>query len=307
MVSSIGFGVLTIGENQLNLPLQKGAELIRYGMDKGINFFDTAQYYRTYPYLREALKSSAFDPVICSKCLDFTAHEMDFAIEEARTQLDRDVIDIFLLHEVRNDPDFKNRSGAWDALQKAKSRGIVKAIGISTHHVDVMEQMIENPACDVLFPLINVEGLGIRKGDGFGNRDEMADAIVKNSETGKGIFSMKAFGGGNLVRDYTRCLDYVTGLSGISSVMIGFGTTAEIDRAIDYADGVLPSDYLPDVSNKKIMVDPGDCEGCQNCLYRCPNHAISINALGIAEVDQQICLKCGYCAPVCPTRAIILC
>ena len=118
---------------------------------------------------------------------------------------------------------------------------------------------------------------------------------------------MKAFGGGNLVRDYIKCLDYVTGLAGISSVMIGFGNKTEIDRAVDYANGILPSDYLPDVSNKKIMIDPGDCEGCQNCLYRCPNHAISINALGIAEVDQQVCLKCGYCAPVCPTRAIILC
>jgi len=306
-VSTIGFGVLTIGENQLNLPLQEGAELIRYGMEKGINFFDTAQYYKTYPYLREALKSTNFDPVICTKCLDTSASAMNDAIEEARTQLDRDVIDIFLLHEVRNHPDFQNRSDAWEALQNAKNKGIVKAIGISTHHVDVMEQMVENHSCDVLFPLINIEGLGIRKGDHFGDRNEMVDAIRRNHKNGKGIFSMKAFGGGNLVQSYTKCLDYVTNISSITSVMIGFGRKAEIDRAIDYTNGNLPADYMPDITNKKIMIDPGDCEGCQNCLFRCPNHAISMNAFGIAEIDQHICLKCGYCAPVCPTRAIILC
>lgn len=55
-VTPVAFGVLTMGGSQMDLPLQEGAELIRYAIDKGINFFDTAQYYETYPYLREALK-----------------------------------------------------------------------------------------------------------------------------------------------------------------------------------------------------------------------------------------------------------
>ena len=55
-VTPVAFGVLTMGGSQMDLPLQEGAELIRYAIDQGINFFDTAQYYETYPYLREALK-----------------------------------------------------------------------------------------------------------------------------------------------------------------------------------------------------------------------------------------------------------
>lgn len=55
-VSPVSFGVLTVGNTQLNLPVEEGAELIKYALSKGINFFDTAQYYETYPYLREALK-----------------------------------------------------------------------------------------------------------------------------------------------------------------------------------------------------------------------------------------------------------
>lgn len=307
LVSPIGFGVLTIGDNQLNLPLSEGAAIIRYGLERGINFLDTAQCYRTYPYIREALKGTNFDPVISSKSLECSAKEMSIAIEEARKALDRDVIDIFLLHEVRNDPDFSNRAGAWEQLQEAKSKGLIKAIGVSTHHVDVADKMINIAECDILFPLINVESLGIRLGNGFGAKEAMAAAIERNGQQGKGIFAMKAFGGGNLVRNYTTCLDYVTSLPGISSVMLGFGATHEVDRAIEYAEGSLPATYTPDVSNKKICIDPGDCEGCGSCLLRCPNHAITMNKYGIAEVNAAICLTCGYCAPVCPTRAIILC
>ena len=58
-VSPVSFGVMTVGKSQLDLPIEEGAELIQYALKKGINFFDTAQYYETYPYIREALKNSA--------------------------------------------------------------------------------------------------------------------------------------------------------------------------------------------------------------------------------------------------------
>ena len=50
-VSPVSFGVLTVGNTQLNLTVDEGAKLIKYAFSKGINFFDTAQYYETYPYL----------------------------------------------------------------------------------------------------------------------------------------------------------------------------------------------------------------------------------------------------------------
>ena len=51
-VSPVSFGVLTMGRSQLDLPLEEGADLIRYALSRGINFFDTAQYYETYPYIK---------------------------------------------------------------------------------------------------------------------------------------------------------------------------------------------------------------------------------------------------------------
>ena len=306
-VTPLGMGVLTIGENQLQLPLQEGAAVVRHAMDRGIRFLDTAQYYHTYPYIKEALKGTSYNPVIVSKSLDHTYSQMMEAIEDARRSLDRDIIEIFLMHEVRENPDWLQRRGAWEALQEAKARGLVGAIGVSTHHVDVAENMSEVQECDVVFPLINVQGLGIRDGSGFGTKEEMHKAIVGLKGRGKGIFAMKAFGGGNLIHDYQKCLDYITGIPEIDSLMIGFGNLEEIDRAVDYFLGRLPEEYAPDISKKRIMIDPGDCEGCGACIERCPNHAIFMGMDGIAKVDPKICLTCGYCGPVCPTRAILFC
>lgn len=305
-VTPVGFGVLTVGKTQLNKSIDEGAAVLRYALECGINFLDTAEYYETYPYIRKALQGTNFEPVIASKSLGLSYHEMSNAIEEARSALNRDVIEIFLLHEVRNDPDWNNRAGAWECLQEAKSKGIVKAIGLSTHHVDAAVKASEIKEIDVLFPLINFQSLGIRKGLGAGTKEEMAREIKKASDAGKGVFAMKVFGGGNLTGQYLDAIRYVQNLDGIASMMIGFGFQHEIDRIIEVMDGTIDPSYTPDISMKRIHIDQGDCEGCGACIERCPNHAISFNANGLAEVDHTICLTCGYCAPKCPVRAIIM-
>lgn len=305
-VTPVGFGVLTVGKTQLNLPTGEGAAVLRYALESGINFIDTAQYYDTYHFIKHALRGTNFDPVICSKCLSPSYSQMTEAIEEARMSTGKDIIDIFLLHEVRNNGDFELRKGAWEALQEAKAKGIVKAIGLSTHHVDVAEQAAGIPELDVLFPLINFKSLGIRKGFGTGTKEEMAAAIEKNAENGKGVFSMKVFGGGNLTGSYIEALDYVTSLKGITSMMVGFGHKHEVDRMLEYINGTIDRSYVPDTSKKKIRIDAGDCEGCGACIKKCPNGALSFGKSGAAEVNHELCLTCGYCAPVCPVRAIIM-
>jgi uncharacterized protein len=305
-VTPVGFGVLTMGSTQLNLSVPEGAAVLRYALERGINFLDTAQYYQTYPYINQALKGLSFDPIIVSKCLDSSYEAMKYAVEEARHDMNRDVIDIFLLHEVRSDPDLSNRIGAWEYLQEAKIKGLVRAIGVSTHHVDVAEHVATIPEVDILFPLINFKSLGIRKGLCPGTKEEMSAAIKKSADAGKGIFAMKVFGGGVLTGDYHEAIEYALNLHGITSLMIGFGNYQEIDRMIEKIEGTLDSSYVPDLSKKKIWIDQGDCEGCGSCVDRCPNHAIYMNQRGLANVHYDICLTCGYCAPVCPVRAIIM-
>ncbi len=323
-VSRAGFGVLPMGPSQLALPVEEGARILRYALDRGINFIDTAQYYRTYPYIREALRSMQHeshdqisngpegsvaggydDVIICSKCLYEDYDSMMEAIHEACTELDRAYIDIFLMHEVRSG-QLEQRTGAWLALKDAKAQGLVRAIGLSTHHVDVTAAAAAMPDLDVVFPLINYAGLGIRCGDRFATCDEMMEAIRACHAAGKGVFSMKAFGGGSLTAHYQQALDYVFSQPEIDSVMIGFGKIADVDDLLSYLDGTMDPAYNPDISKKKVYINQEDCEGCGSCKAACPAGAIFYNYNGLAEVDHTKCLTCGYCSPVCPVRAVIM-
>jgi len=172
--------------------------------------------------------------------------------------------------------------------------------------VDIAEAAADMVGLDVLFPLINYAGLGIRRGDAFASADEMLAAIRKCRAAGKGVFGMKAFGGGSLTATYQQALDYVYGLDELDSVMIGFGRIAEVDDLLAYLDGSMAKDYNPDISKKKVYVNQEDCEGCGACKNACPAGAIYWNENGLAAVDHEKCLTCGYCSPVCPVRAVIM-
>lgn len=330
LVSRAGFGLLPMGPAQLDLPVQAGAVLLTYALERGFNFFDTAQYYHSYAPLRRALtawEAAAHPgfcgppPVVCSKSLATDAAGMEGAIEEARQALDRDVIDIFLLHEVRSG-QLPLRAGALQALVRARALGRVRAIGLSTHHVDVTLAAASLPELDVVFPLLNYAGLGIRQGGGEdasagsavnpATGDSPADvaamlaAIRACRAAGKGVFTMKALGGGCLTGAYRRALDFVFGQPDVQAVMLGFGRRAEIDDLLSYLQGRMPPNYQPDIAHKRIHIEQDDCLGCGACRQACPAGAIYWNRAGLAEVDPARCLTCGYCAPACPVRAIVL-
>ncbi len=312
-VSPVGFGVLPMGPGQLALPAMEGAELICYALEKGINFIDTAQYYKTYPYIRRALEMlgervEAGAPrrlVISSKTLATDYKGAYSAILEECEALGVPYIDIFLLHEVRTG-QFATRHGAWRALMDAKAAGLVRAIGASTHHVDVVEELTLVPECDVIFPLLNYAGMGVRRGSEAASCAAMACAIAQARGAGKGIYIMKALGGGNLASHYRKALDYVFSQPGIDSVMLGFGCRRDIDDIVSYLDGSMPQDYTPDVSAKRVRINQEDCEGCGTCIATCHSAAITYNRSGLAQIDQTKCITCGYCAQGCPVRAIIM-
>ena len=114
MVSRLCFGALTIGPLQANLPVREGAAVIRKALESGVNFIDTAELYRTYPYIREALRGFTGDVAICSKCYAYTRQDMQKSVEKALIELDRDYIDIFMLHEQESALTIK---GHWEAYE----------------------------------------------------------------------------------------------------------------------------------------------------------------------------------------------
>lgn len=306
LVSELCFGVLPMGPNQFGLEPERGGELIARAVQGGVNFLDTAQSYRTYPHIKNALErlgSRGDDVIISTKSASASYDDMKKAVEEARAALGRDVIDIFHLHAARVDRSvFRDRAGALEYLVDARAQGLVKAVGISTHSVDVVRATATIDALDVVFPIINIAGLGIL----HGTREEMVTAIAQAHSAGKGLFAMKALGGGNLFGDREGAFNYVRSLPGISSVAVGMVHTDEVEMNLRVFSGqTVPQDLAErTMKTKKLIIQPF-CIGCGACVRTCPNYAMEL-VNGKAKNDVAKCILCGYCAPVCPQFAIRL-
>ena len=299
-VSKLCFGTLTLGPLQSNLAPERAGELLEYAYSRGINFFDTAQFYRNYSHIRAGFDRLASDAVITSKSYAYEYDQAVSAVEEARRALNRDVIDIFMLHEQESEHTFRGHAPALEALFDLKARGILRAVGASMHHIAAVRAATKL-GLDVIHPLINLTGLGIVDG----SRLEMEQALMAAHQAGIGIYTMKALGGGNLFTRASECFDYVLSLPFADSVAVGMQSEEEIDANLHYFDTnrfeKSDIDRLQKKS-RKILIEEW-CTGCGECCSACGQNALKIQK-GKAFCDKSKCVLCGYCSGHCPNWAI---
>lgn len=300
-VSALCYGVLTIGPTQRNLPLAEGVSLLRYGLDLGVNFFDTAEMYGTYSYIRQALKGVTQEVVVSTKSYAATAEEMKRSVEKARKEMDFPTIPLFLLHEQESEATLRGHRGALDYLLEAKEKGLVGAVGLSTHHIAGVRAGAAHPEIEVIHPLYNYKGWGIRDGTAA----EMREAIDLARQMGKGVYLMKTLAGGHLSTEPATALRKAAELLGVSSVAIGMQSKAEIDYNLAVLKGETPSPDLEKsvrARSRRLHIEFW-CEGCGRCIDRCPFGALSLSN-GKAVVHHDLCLTCGYCSGVCEVMAL---
>ena len=301
-VSELCFGVLPMGPLQANMPAKEGAKVIREGLNSGINFLDTAQAYQTYPHIKKALADFQKEVIIASKSHAHSYNEMKSAVLEACQELDRDYIDIFHLHAPREDKNvFQKRAGALSALIDLKEKGIIRAIGISTHALEVVEIAAEKDEIDIIFPIINKIGLGIIGG----TPEDMILAIKKATDNGKGVYAMKVLAGGYLIKQLEESINYVRDIEGIQSIAIGMVHLRELELNLKIFENqeINEEELIKENFARKRLFVSSFCEGCGVCVEACPNEALSLKN-GKAFVDYNLCLTCGYCVPHCPVFAL---
>lgn len=139
----MGFGDPKRGQHSWTLGEDDSREIIRYALDKGINFFDTAIAYQggsSEEYLGRALRDYAKreDVVIATKFTPRTQDEIDRNIGGAEhvaemlnaslTNLSTDYIDLYICHMWDYNTDIHE---ILEGLNKAVKSGKVRAIGIS--------------------------------------------------------------------------------------------------------------------------------------------------------------------------------
>jgi len=305
-VSELCFGALPMGPLQKNIPPEKGAEIILRALNGGVNFIDSAELYQTYEPIRLALKSAPVRPVIVSKSMALDYAGMRKAVEEGLKALEVDYIDIFHLHAARvpeNENVFEKRSGAWQALLDCKKEDLIKAVGISTHSVPAVRLAAEIDEVDIVFPIINKSGIGIL----YGTITEMEEAIKLCLNQDKGVYFMKALGGGSLVKDFHEAVSFVREISRVPIAM-GMVSLNEVDYNLAYFKAA-PDEIanLPElvIEEKCFQIVEFLCKDCGSCIEICPNQAIAKESEEIKpKINPDLCLRCGYCVGFCPQFAI---
>jgi uncharacterized protein len=296
LVSRLCFGSLTMSPLQAKLTIDEGAVLLREAFDRGINFVDTAELYNNYEYIKEAVKGRRDKVIISAKSYSYSRETAEASLSKAMKELNTDYIDIFSLHEQESEHTIRGHLEALEYFIRAKEKGYIRAVGISTHNVAAVEASLKYPEIQVLHPIINIAGLGIVDG----RIEDMLRAIEKAAKAGKGIYSMKALGGGNLIHNAKKCFDFVLNNENIHSVAVGMQSKAEILNNIAVFEGIeVPEEVKNQINNKKrrLLIDFW-CTGCGRCSEKCQQKALEVID-GKAQVNSDKCVFCGYCSAYC--------
>lgn len=302
-VSRLCFGTLPMSPLQANLEPEEGAKLLAEAFHRGVNFWDTAELYMNYRHLKLAVKRIQALPIIATKTYADTKESARTSLEKARKELDLDVIPILLLHEQESTLTLKGHAAALDFLINARERGFIRAVGISSHTIAAVEAAIDFAGIDLIHPLINYRGLGIKDG----SLEEMLDAVDRAAKVGMGVYAMKVLGGGHLLGDAPRAIGFVRQLTFVHSMAIGMSSRDEIEVNLDLVQGKDPSPWrLHDLAQKQRTILIEDwCSGCGSCLEGCSQGALYFGeGMQRVQVDTCLCILCGYCGAFCPEFCI---
>lgn len=307
-VSRLCFGALTIGPLQARLSPEEGGRVVRAAAEAGVNFFDTAELYGTYPHLRQGLAGFS-DVHVASKSYAPDYEGMRASVEEALRALGVEAISVFLCHELDSAAGLRGHAGALEYLVHARERGLVRAIGISTHAAEAVHAAALTPEIDVIHPLVNRAGLGVK-----GGLAAMQQALELAVATGKGLYTMKPLGGGHLRREAREALAWCLNLPGVAAVAVGMRSAAEVALNAAWlaeATGGAEGSDAVELERLRRLVDQEErwlhveawCTGCGTCVAHCPAGALRVRE-GRVTVDREKCLLCGYCGAACAEMAL---
>jgi len=283
------------------MSVEDGSDVILYAVEMGVNFIDTAEFYRNYQYINKVLKKTSKELVISTKSYAYTYEGMRESVEKARKETGKDVIDIFMLHEQESKLTLKGHREALEYLLDAKAKGIIKATGVSTHTVEVVNAAADMQEIDVIHPLINFQGLGIKDGTLY----DMENAIKKAFNNHKGIYAMKALGGGNLINTKRRAFSYILSFPYLDSIAIGMKSRDEVAANVSIFEGKAVDPEIEERlnNNKRKLLIEDWCLGCGQCVKHCRHNALFLKN-GRSVVNPDACILCGYCAGYCPEFCI---
>ena len=154
-VSLLGLGTMRLpvmGKDETAIDEEKAIRLIRYAVDKGVNYVDTAYMYHggnSEVVLGRALKDGYREKVFLADKMPIWLAEkaggIEALFEEQFRRLDVEFIDFYLVHNLTKSiwQDVKEKN-VLPFLEKMKAEGRIGKIGFSFHdELDVFKEIVD--------------------------------------------------------------------------------------------------------------------------------------------------------------------
>ena len=265
-VSEISFGSIPILRGEVSilphyygLSANEALQIMEKAYERGINLYDTA----VVPEYGDAeIKIGEFakrhnDIIISDKARAYDKESMKIAIEQSLCNLNRDVCDIYFVHQVApENQEVVFNEGALETLVWYKKRGYIRFIGVATHHYDIaLKASLDNRVDVIQFPG-NVLERGIL--------DRMQSV---SSFSQKGLLLCKVFAAGVLTDFYspTSLVDFALSYP-ISTAILGLGSIGHVVAATSNRNFDYRRVPLTDIQEKlSIVYDFVPCTRCQRC------------------------------------------
>jgi len=298
-VSALGFGCMRlpiIGEDSSQIDESLAIKMIRYAIDNGVNYIDTAYGYHggnSEIVVGKALKGGYRNKVNLATKLPVwkltKIEDADILLDEQLKKLDTDHIDFYLLHALNKQRwDMLKNMNIFSWIEKVKSQGKIKHIGFSFHDsLDTFKLIIDEyegwEFCQIQYNYLNR------------NYQAGEEGLKYAYAKGLGVIIMEPLLGGKLARKPPEEVQKVWekakikrspvqwGLlwlwnqKEVTTVLSGMSSIQQVIENIETADqgyvGCLSDEELKlidEVTKKYLELKPIDCTGCKYCLP-CPN------------------------------------
>lgn len=339
-VSVLGFGCMRLPMIEDNIDEQEAIRIIRNGIDKGINYLDTAFFYHNGESERlvgKAVADGYREKTYIATKLPLGEINGEEDVERIfNIQLEKlgiDYVDFYLLHAVNND-SWENKVLKFDVLPKIEkliAEGKIKHFGFSFHDdLDVFKKVIDSydgfEFCQIQFNYIDTDyQAGI-------------EGLEYAASKGLGVIVMEPLLGGKLAVPHESvaevlgnsktpvewALDFVWNRADVSMLLSGMGSEKMVCENIGYAEksapGMLSENDLQTLRDAKAVFDEltaVNCTGCEYCMP-CPfgveipkvfaayNNITTGGRRLVKEIMPDIeyiaerCQKCGKCVKACP-------
>jgi len=225
--------------------MAEAVAVIHRALDQGVNYCDTAPAYAgSLDYYGAALGERRRQVFLASKTHDRTRDGSLRLLDASLKRLRTDHLDLWQLHDLRTSSDLKmifGRDGALEALLQAREERRVRFLGLTGHHDPaILLEAMRRFDFDTVLVALNVADI---------HRLSFAQTVLlEATRRGMGVIGMKVYSAGVLLHDGSirvapvEAMGYVLSLPGVSTVIIGCSSPAEVDENARIARTFQPLD-----------------------------------------------------------------